>query len=344
MNRRHYERQARERAQALVQAPERAGVVGHRAAQRARRNARRLKPEYDSLRVMARLAQAWGEGRYANISRNALVALLAALMYFLMPVDAVPDFLWPLGFVDDLAVLARVSQHLRRELAAFRAWEPPTQQGRVHEEPAGPSRLSALEYEDIAVFSLVQRLNRLRFACYLLTGVVSIALFMVLTSIYMRAVWMPEAGVWALAGVLVGLWVLGVLWHAVLVVRRLHDAGQPGWWLLLFLLAPVAPFLAPFGAWTVWAALLPSVLLGLYLLFAPGSPGSNEFGPPNPPNGALVMLFGGLTYVLYALSLAALLVMVALVVIKSPDELRQLFMQGPGQGVGIDDWRPRLQG
>ncbi|MNE53675.1 hypothetical protein D3C80_1484140 [compost metagenome] len=47
---------------------------------------------------------------------------MAALLYFVIPLDGLPDWLPVLGFVDDLAVLAWVLRTWRDELAAFRAW------------------------------------------------------------------------------------------------------------------------------------------------------------------------------------------------------------------------------
>ncbi|RMO67298.1 hypothetical protein ALQ27_103559 [Pseudomonas syringae pv. delphinii] len=43
-------------------------------------------------------------------------------MYFLSPLDAIPDWIPGLGMLDDIAVLAWVTKHLSDELDAFRAW------------------------------------------------------------------------------------------------------------------------------------------------------------------------------------------------------------------------------
>jgi uncharacterized membrane protein YkvA (DUF1232 family) len=42
----------------------------------------------------------------ANVPVAAKIIMAAALAYFISPVDAIPDFLVPLGFVDDAAVIA----------------------------------------------------------------------------------------------------------------------------------------------------------------------------------------------------------------------------------------------
>ena len=44
--------------------------------------------------------------------RRAKLILLAALAYFIMPVDLIPDFLGSIGFTDDAAVLMMVVQSL----------------------------------------------------------------------------------------------------------------------------------------------------------------------------------------------------------------------------------------
>ncbi|MNJ72886.1 hypothetical protein D3C77_696040 [compost metagenome] len=48
--------------------------------------------------------------------------MVGALLYFVTPLDALPDWLVGMGFVDDLAVLAWVLKTWGGELDAFRAW------------------------------------------------------------------------------------------------------------------------------------------------------------------------------------------------------------------------------
>ena len=43
-------------------------------------------------------------------------SILAALGYFIVPVDAVPDMLFPIGYLDDLAVLAGVVRSLSSQI------------------------------------------------------------------------------------------------------------------------------------------------------------------------------------------------------------------------------------
>ena len=48
--------------------------------------------------------------------------MVAALLYFLSPLDMIPDWLPGVGLLDDLAVLAWVVRHWQAELDAFKVW------------------------------------------------------------------------------------------------------------------------------------------------------------------------------------------------------------------------------
>ena len=68
-------------------------------------------------------------------------------------------------------------------------------------------------------------------------------------------------------------WAILILYSAVRAqVRRLHDLNHSGWWLLLAFV-PIAGFVQ-----------------GLFLLFASGTPGANDFGEPSKSTGLLEVM------------------------------------------------------
>jgi len=91
-------------------------------AGKAGRQGGRLGAIREDLRLLQALCVAWWRGEYRQVSQQALLAVVAALLYFLSPLDALPDLLPGLGFLDDIAVLAWVMRTWRGELDAFRAW------------------------------------------------------------------------------------------------------------------------------------------------------------------------------------------------------------------------------
>jgi uncharacterized membrane protein YkvA (DUF1232 family) len=95
----------------------------------------------EDLRLLRALCLAWLKGDYRQISSQALLMVVAALLYFLSPLDAIPDWLVGLGFIDDLAVLAWVLRTWRGELNAFKAWraaQTPEQLALIERLPPAP--------------------------------------------------------------------------------------------------------------------------------------------------------------------------------------------------------------
>ena len=96
------------------------------------------------LRVLLALCMAWWRGEYRGISSQALLCVVAALLYFVSPIDAIPDALLGLGFIDDIAVLGWLLRTWNVELDEFRAWlaaRSPAQQEELLKLPSSvPSR------------------------------------------------------------------------------------------------------------------------------------------------------------------------------------------------------------
>ncbi|OLU26341.1 hypothetical protein BVH03_16675 [Pseudomonas sp. PA15(2017)] len=84
--------------------------------------ARSLSSLRSDLSLLQELCVAWWRGSYRAINPQALVAIVAGLIYFVSPLDAIPDFIPGLGLIDDLAVLAWVMKTWGGELDAFRTW------------------------------------------------------------------------------------------------------------------------------------------------------------------------------------------------------------------------------
>ncbi|AMR67796.1 YkvA family protein [Aquipseudomonas alcaligenes] len=90
-------------------------------ADKGERNARFARVR-DDLNLLLGLCAAWWRGEYRAVGRQALLSVVAALLYFLAPLDMVPDWLPGAGLLDDLAVLAWVMRTWAAELDAYMAW------------------------------------------------------------------------------------------------------------------------------------------------------------------------------------------------------------------------------
>jgi len=104
----------------------------------------RLGQLRDDVKLLQSLCLAWWRGEYRAISPKALVTIVAGLLYFVSPIDAIPDWLLGVGFLDDIAVLGWVLKTVADELARFRAWrdsQAPERLRVVERLPATPQAL-----------------------------------------------------------------------------------------------------------------------------------------------------------------------------------------------------------
>lgn len=83
----------------------------------------KLSDVLDPLRTSFRLIKAYAGGRYRDVSLENLGLIVAAISYFVMPVDALPDFIMALGLTDDAAILAWTFKKVGQELQRFKEWE-----------------------------------------------------------------------------------------------------------------------------------------------------------------------------------------------------------------------------
>ncbi|CAA9287243.1 MAG: hypothetical protein AVDCRST_MAG95-3745 [uncultured Adhaeribacter sp.] len=77
----------------------------------------------DLLFTFIRLVRAYINGSYRQIPTKSLLLGLATLLYLVMPIDIIPDFLPLIGLSDDISVIAWFVTTFQSELTRFRNWE-----------------------------------------------------------------------------------------------------------------------------------------------------------------------------------------------------------------------------
>ena len=73
--------------------------------------------------VVYRLFKAYASGKYRDIPWKSLLLITAALIYFVSPIDLIPDVLVGIGFTDDFAILLMVYKAVHSEVEKFLDWE-----------------------------------------------------------------------------------------------------------------------------------------------------------------------------------------------------------------------------
>ena len=78
---------------------------------------------WETLQTMFRLIKASVSGEYTGVPGTTVAAAVAVLIYFLSPIDLIPDFIPVLGLLDDVALVAWFSTTLKGEMDKFHEWE-----------------------------------------------------------------------------------------------------------------------------------------------------------------------------------------------------------------------------
>lgn len=114
----------RNKAEKLLDSPARIQkLVGQAAQKLTRRGESGFKEAKSDLQTALALVRAWISGEYRDVSRSTLIATVAALLYFVVPLDAIPDFLLGWGYIDDIAVISYVFTQIQDEIEKFRRWQ-----------------------------------------------------------------------------------------------------------------------------------------------------------------------------------------------------------------------------
>lgn len=103
------------------------------ALQKAASTRGRLAEVWDSLMACLRLLRAYASGRYRDIPWASLLSIIAAVTYFVMPVDLIPGFFLAFGFVDDAALIVWIMNAVKNDLDSFLEWE--ATQPTIEQEP-----------------------------------------------------------------------------------------------------------------------------------------------------------------------------------------------------------------
>jgi uncharacterized membrane protein YkvA (DUF1232 family) len=82
---------------------------------------------FDLIRVkittMGSLLKSYASGEYRDVELKNLVIMIASLVYFLLPLDLLPDILPILGYADDVALLTFVLKTVSEEIEKYELWK-----------------------------------------------------------------------------------------------------------------------------------------------------------------------------------------------------------------------------
>jgi len=116
--------QAVKSAKSYVDDPQRLRVLFQEASKQASSLPKNSFNEtWPYFQTMLRLIRAYYRGEYRAVTESTLIVIIAAIIYIVTPLDAIPDAIPALGFLDDATVLALAMRRTRQDLDDFMTWE-----------------------------------------------------------------------------------------------------------------------------------------------------------------------------------------------------------------------------
>ena len=79
----------------------------------------------DEVGLLISMLKSWVNGEYKEVPWTTLALCAGALIYFLNPLDAVPDLIPGAGFLDDATVIGFVLASIKQDIQSFKNQNPP---------------------------------------------------------------------------------------------------------------------------------------------------------------------------------------------------------------------------
>ena len=115
------------------------GLLGKEAtAERLSKKAGFLAQYWEDIKTSFSLIRDWFNGSYDKVPARMVVSLVGALIYFVSPLDIIPDWVPMAGLVDDAAILAFVFKLSEADLNVYRRWKRARRSAVAQDEPLEP--------------------------------------------------------------------------------------------------------------------------------------------------------------------------------------------------------------
>lgn len=125
----------KDEAKKLLSNKDQTKQVVNTANEKAEKNQSQLKSIWTQFKLMLEMLNSYRTGDYTNAPKRTILFIAVGILYFISPIDLIPDFLFGMGLIDDAAVLAFIAKQIHNDIHKYEEWkaedvreiEPPTE-------------------------------------------------------------------------------------------------------------------------------------------------------------------------------------------------------------------------
>lgn len=77
----------------------------------------------EEIPILCNMVLDYIKKRYDKFPRTSIITITAALLYFLSPVDILPDFVAGLGFIDDAFIIKLALDGIHHDISEYKKWK-----------------------------------------------------------------------------------------------------------------------------------------------------------------------------------------------------------------------------
>ncbi|SHK68590.1 Uncharacterized membrane protein YkvA, DUF1232 family [Desulfatibacillum alkenivorans DSM 16219] len=111
------------KAEKIINDKQKAQKVVNEAIKKAKKLRGPLGKVWDDLQAMFGIVIDWITGDYREVPLGSIILIMAALLYFLSPIDVIPDFIPVVGYIDDVFVLGLAIAQVHSDLEKYQEWK-----------------------------------------------------------------------------------------------------------------------------------------------------------------------------------------------------------------------------
>lgn len=116
-------RNSKEEAEKLIDDKAKTNKKLDEAFKKATDNKGKLEEVWNYLQLFFSISRDYINGNYREVPKGSIIAIIGALIYFLSPIDLIPDFIPVIGYIDDIFVLGLVFNQVKSDLEEYEIWK-----------------------------------------------------------------------------------------------------------------------------------------------------------------------------------------------------------------------------